>query len=296
MSTKKKDQGFTNIRIREGTREELRAIGSYGENMDEIVRKCLAAYKSITSSGGRVINKIVVEEPISEQTQMQQHYQQPESQQSQPQPPQHKSNGPIAAPQSQQQTQPRIQQSNNDEISIKDRLRSELTIYVPGLKFPIKRDGLIRLTESFRNEFQSKYHKTSGPIEHPLYLIKKLPRNLVYKDKERLIQDLITIARKDNKLYKNHYIDDDTPKYAGCYFETFESPNIDNKKFKLHTMEVLNFMAQAELESKKRELEKWQPNSKEGLKSKERELKKIADALTYRPSSLNSILNQTTQS
>jgi hypothetical protein len=287
MSAKKKDQGFTNIRIREGTREELRAIGSYGENMDDIVRKCLAAYKSITSSGGRVVNKIVVEEPIKEQTQIQQQYQQPEAQQSQPQP--------------QQQTHRQNQQSDtfafgNDEISIKDKLRSELTVYVPGLKFPIKRDGLKRLAESFRNEFQNKYHKKSGSIEHPLYIIKKLPRDLVYKDKERLSHDLITIARKDNKLDKNHYIRDDTPKYAGCHFETFDSPDIDNEKFKSHTMEVLNYIAQTELESKKRELEKWQPNSKEDLKFKERELKKIADSLTYRPSSLNSLLNQTTQS
>src|SRR5215204_7439475 len=82
MNTKarKKDEGFTNIRIREETREELRAIGRYSENMDDIVRKCLAAYKAITSSGGRVVNKIVVEEPIKEQTQIQQQYQQPQSQ------------------------------------------------------------------------------------------------------------------------------------------------------------------------------------------------------------------------
>jgi hypothetical protein len=82
MSTRarKKDEGFTNIRIREETREELRAIGRYSENMDDIVRKCLAAYKAITSSGGRVFNKIVVEEPIKEQTQIQQQYQQPQSQ------------------------------------------------------------------------------------------------------------------------------------------------------------------------------------------------------------------------
>jgi hypothetical protein len=289
MSTKsrKKDEGFTNIRIREETREELRTIGRYSENMDDIVRKCLAAYNAITNSGGRVVNKIVVEEPVKEQTQTQQQYQRPESQQLQPQP--------------QQQTHHQNQQSDtfgfgNDEISIKDKLRSELTIYVPGLKFPIKRDGLIRLAESFRNEFQNKYHKTSVVIEHPLYIIKKLPRDLVYKDKERLSYDLITIARKDNTLYINHYIRDGTPKYAGCNVESFNHPDIDNEKFKSHTMEVLNYVAQAELESKKRELEKWQPRSKEDSKLKERELKEIADALTYRPSSLNSLLNQTTQS
>ena len=71
IKTKKKDEGFTNIRIREETREELRAIGRYSENMDDIVRKCLAAYKAITSSGGRVVNKIVVEEPIKDQSQRQ---------------------------------------------------------------------------------------------------------------------------------------------------------------------------------------------------------------------------------
>jgi hypothetical protein len=166
---------------------------------------------------------------------------------------------------------------------------------VPGLKFPIKRDGLIRLAESFRNEFQNKYHKTVSVIEHPLHVIKKLPHNRVYKDKESLSNDLIAIASKDNELYKNHFISDGTPKYAGCYFDTFDSPNIDyNEKSKSHTMELLNFMAQTELESKKRELEKWQPNSKEDLKFKELELKKIAESLTYRPSSLNSLLNQPT--
>jgi hypothetical protein len=44
---RKKDEGFTNIRIKIRTREELRAIGTYNENMDDIVRKCLAAYKEL---------------------------------------------------------------------------------------------------------------------------------------------------------------------------------------------------------------------------------------------------------
>jgi hypothetical protein len=261
IKTKKKDEGFTNIRIREETREELRAIGRYSENMDDIVRKCLAAYRAITSSGGRVVNKIVVEEPTKEQTQMQQQYQQPQ-------------------PQPQQQTHRQNQQSDtsafdNDEISIKDKLRSELTIFVPDLKFPIKRDGLIRLAESFRNEFQNKYHKTSGSIEHPLYIIKKLPHDLVYKDKERLSHDLITIASKDNKLYKNHYISDGTPKYAGCNLESFDSPNFDNEEFKSHVMEVLNKEAEAELESKKKTLERWPARTKEELRHKKRELEKL---------------------
>jgi hypothetical protein len=41
-----KDKGFTSIRIRETTRDELRNIGIYNDNMDSIVRKCLEAYKS----------------------------------------------------------------------------------------------------------------------------------------------------------------------------------------------------------------------------------------------------------
>ena len=42
---KKKDEGFTSIRIRETTREALRALGTYNDNMDSIVMKCIDAYK-----------------------------------------------------------------------------------------------------------------------------------------------------------------------------------------------------------------------------------------------------------
>ena len=42
---KKKDEGFTSIRIRETTRETLRALGTYNDNMDSIVMKCIDAYK-----------------------------------------------------------------------------------------------------------------------------------------------------------------------------------------------------------------------------------------------------------
>jgi hypothetical protein len=49
---KKKDEGFTNIRIREETREELRKLGTYNESMDDIVLKCIEAYKSIGGTSG----------------------------------------------------------------------------------------------------------------------------------------------------------------------------------------------------------------------------------------------------
>ena len=57
-------------------REELRAIWTYSENMDDIVRKCLVAYKTITNSGGKVVNKIVVEEPVDKPVQPQQQFKQ----------------------------------------------------------------------------------------------------------------------------------------------------------------------------------------------------------------------------
>jgi hypothetical protein len=46
---RKKDEGFTNIRIREETREELRKLGTYNESMDDIVLKCVDAYKNMSS-------------------------------------------------------------------------------------------------------------------------------------------------------------------------------------------------------------------------------------------------------
>lgn len=45
MRTRKKDADFTNIRIHIKTHEELDAIGKRGESMDDIVQKCLAAYR-----------------------------------------------------------------------------------------------------------------------------------------------------------------------------------------------------------------------------------------------------------
>jgi hypothetical protein len=46
---KKKDEGFTNIRIREDTREKLRRLGTYNESMDDIVMKCIDAYNKFNS-------------------------------------------------------------------------------------------------------------------------------------------------------------------------------------------------------------------------------------------------------
>ena len=48
---KKKDEGFTNIRIHEETREELRKLGTYNESMDDIVLKCINAYNKLNSEG-----------------------------------------------------------------------------------------------------------------------------------------------------------------------------------------------------------------------------------------------------
>lgn len=47
MRTRKKDTDFTNIRVHIKTHEELDAIGKRGESMDDIVQKCLAAYKQM---------------------------------------------------------------------------------------------------------------------------------------------------------------------------------------------------------------------------------------------------------
>ena len=55
MPERKKDEDFTNIRIHKNTHAELNSIGKRGESMDDIVRRCLEAYK------GTPIDKI--EEP-----------------------------------------------------------------------------------------------------------------------------------------------------------------------------------------------------------------------------------------
>lgn len=47
MRSRKKDADFTNIRIHIKTHEELDAIGRRGESMDDIVQKCLEAYRKI---------------------------------------------------------------------------------------------------------------------------------------------------------------------------------------------------------------------------------------------------------
>jgi hypothetical protein len=45
MVERKKDEDFTNIRVHKKTHAELDAIGKRGESMDDIVKKCIEAYK-----------------------------------------------------------------------------------------------------------------------------------------------------------------------------------------------------------------------------------------------------------
>jgi len=44
---RRKDEDYTNIRVHKKTHAELDAIGKRGESMDDIVRKCLEAYKKL---------------------------------------------------------------------------------------------------------------------------------------------------------------------------------------------------------------------------------------------------------
>jgi hypothetical protein len=47
---RKKDDDYTNIRVHKKTHAELDAIGKRGESMDDIVKKCLEAYKKQNKS------------------------------------------------------------------------------------------------------------------------------------------------------------------------------------------------------------------------------------------------------
>ena len=166
MSTRKKDEGFTNIRIRGETREELRAIGKYGENMDDIVRKCLAAYRAITSSGGRVVSKIVVEEPIKEQSQ--------NTQTQQSQTPYDKALTPTG-----------------------DNYHTIFRINLPGiskLKFPIHRHDLLIFSRQGRNDEKGDFGLFNFAIEE------RIPEShKTYKNIGELERDLMTVFNNDMK-------------------------------------------------------------------------------------------------
>jgi hypothetical protein len=166
---RKKDEGYTNIRIRTETREELRAIGTYSENMDDIVRKCLVAYKTITNSGGKVINKIVVEEP-------------------------------IGTPEQQLKQQQRQPQQTHAELFIplkKDEFLFKLDI--PALVFPVNKGKLIEYADK-----DKPLDRGSIPAQKiiGLQLIGMLPEtNKVYRSKEELETALEKVIRNESNMY-----------------------------------------------------------------------------------------------
>lgn len=173
---RRKDEGYTNIRIRTETREELRSIGTYSENMDDIVRKCLVAYKTITSSGGKVINKIVVEEPRHQSQQQQ--------------------------PQSQLQSQSQPQQSQETLTDLFIPLKKDEFLFkldIPALVFPVSKGKLIEYADKDKplNRGSIPAQKIIG-----LQLIGMLPEtNKVYRNREELEKDLEKIIRTESNIY-----------------------------------------------------------------------------------------------
>ena len=166
---RKRDEGYTNIRIRTETREELRAIGTYSENMDDIVRKCLVAFKTITNSGGKVFNKILLEETIRElEKQLQPHQQQP-----------------------QQTLADLFIPLKNDEFLFK--------LDIPALIFPVNKGKLIEYADK-----DKPLDRGSVPAQKiiGLQLIGMLPEtNKVYRNREELETDLEKIIRIESNMY-----------------------------------------------------------------------------------------------
>lgn len=177
---RKKDEGYTNIRIRTETREELRAIGTYSENMDDIVRKCLVAFKTITNSGGKVFNKIVVEEPTRElEKQLQLQQQQP-----------------------QLQSQSRSQQPQQTLADLFIPLKKDEFLFkldIPALLFPVNKEKLIEYADK-----DKPLDRGSIPAQKiiGLQLIGMLPEtNKVYRNREELETDLEKIIRIESNMY-----------------------------------------------------------------------------------------------
>jgi hypothetical protein len=180
IKVRKKDEGYTNIRIRTETREELRAIGTYSENMDDIVRKCLVAFKTITNSGGKVFNKIVVEEPIRElEKQLQPQQQQP-----------------------QLQSQSRSQQPQQTLADLFIPLKKDEFLFkldIPALIFPVNKGKLIEYADK-----DKPLDRGSIPAQKiiGLQLIGMLPEtNKVYRNREELETDLEKIIRIESNMY-----------------------------------------------------------------------------------------------
>jgi hypothetical protein len=196
--------------------------------MDDIVRKCLAAYKAITSSGGKVVNKIVIEEPIKEREKEQESPPQPEQQGKQKQ---------YLYKDSRHTFERDIAEPNFNELGNRaEPGKQSIEVVIDDfqeIKFPIDKAGLIKLAKGDINE---DYYRD---------LFNTLPTNKIYKSVASLEDAIVESLNKKN-IYGPR------KKVVGCkIYNDKNEGDVNRKQFKQSIREE----GQEQLEEEQRELE-----------------------------------------
>ena len=178
---RKKDEGFTNIRIREETREELRKQGTYNESMDDIVLKCVNAYKELNNQDK--LNR------LDELTKRFEELEQYIGRGRKPEKPQQ--------PQSQHF---RIFESDTIKPEPGERLihgghSVEAEIDLPGIKFPINKIELVDFAKHLDDIFE--YNKMA--VDGFYYDLFRNLEDKTYTDKQSLEEALVVLLNNTKK-------------------------------------------------------------------------------------------------
>ena len=212
---KKKDEGFTSIRIRETTREALRAVGTYNDNMDSIVMKCLNAYKKLSGTTQEVNTDGDLEKIIQDQLKGLENDLEAIK----------RGKGIFTSLLQQKAIEEQIEIMkrrlesrnifNNAIVSSLSKGEAEVKLWMPGLKFPTNKTKLLQ----FAKELQEK-----RGTQIQLTLVERLPDNKTYTDAFQLEEDIVEVSNNYPELM-NKAKEQNINKIVGCAISVEEDEN-----------------------------------------------------------------------